>query len=182
MKIKIKSNFVIILIFSILTAIFISNRNSTRYSPIIPTIQLSPTIQPSHSGQIVKVIEVIDGDTIKIETGETVRYIGINTPELKDPRKDIECFSKEASDKNRQLVEGKVVELEKDISEADKYGRLLRYVWIGDRLINEELVREGFAQSSTFPPDIKYQARFIEAARLAQSENKGFWGIGCMEF
>lgn len=144
---------------------------------------ISPTPLPiNHSGVVAKVIRVIDGDTIEIATAETVRYIGINTPELKDNRGEVQCFSNEATEKNRELVEGKSVELEKDISETDVYGRLLRYVWIGDRLINEELVSDGYAHSATFPPDIKYQTRFIEAARMAQSENKGFWGVGCTEF
>lgn len=146
-----------------------------------PATQI-PLPSPMHGGEVVKAKLVIDGDTIQIDTGESVRYIGINTPELKDERGEIQCFAKEALQKNKELVENKFIELEKDISETDKYGRLLRYIWIGDRLINEELVREGYAHSATFPPDIKYQQRFIEAARLAQNENRGFWGIGCTAF
>lgn len=123
-----------------------------------------------------KVINVIDGDTIKIEGGQVVRYIGIDTPETVHPSKPVQCYGKEASDKNKELVEGKEVKLEKDVSETDKYGRLLRYVWLGDMLVNEYLVREGYAQSSSYPPDVKYQDRFVEAQRQAREEKKGLWG------
>lgn len=126
-----------------------------------------------------KVARVVDGDTIKLETGEVVRYIGIDTPETVHPSKPVQCYGKEASDKNRELVEGKEIKLEKDVSETDKYGRLLRYIWLGDMLVNEYLVREGYAQSSSYPPDIKYQNKFIEAQRLARDENKGLWGDIC---
>ena len=125
---------------------------------------------------LILVTKVIDGDTIEIKGGKRVRYIGIDTPETVDPRKPVQCFGKEASDKNRQLVGGKKVYLEEDISKTDKYGRLLRYIWVDNVLVNELLVREGYAYSSSYPPDIKYQENFDEAQRLAQKENKGLWG------
>jgi len=127
----------------------------------------------------IKVLRVIDGDTIKIEGDKVVRYIGIDTPETVHPSKPVQCYGKEASDKNRELVEGKEVTLEKDVSETDKYGRLLRYIWVGDTFVNEYLVREGFANSSTYPPDVKYQDRFLEAQRQAREEKKGLWGDIC---
>jgi micrococcal nuclease len=126
-----------------------------------------------------KVARVVDGDTIKLESGETLRYIGIDTPETVHPSKPVQCYGKEASAKNKELVEGKEVKLEKDVSEKDKYGRLLRYVWLGDVLVNELLVSKGYAQSSSYPPDVKYQDRFIEAQRLAREENMGLWGDTC---
>lgn len=150
-----------------------------------PTVYLSvspdanETLVQDQQRTVVKVINVVDGDTIKIDTGETVRYIGIDTPESVDPRKPVQCFAKEASAKNEELVLGKIVELEKDISDRDKYGRLLRYIRIGEVLINEVLVREGYAHSYSYPPDIKYQDRFIEAQRLAREEQKGLWGDVC---
>lgn len=154
----------------------------------VPTVQPTetptPTPTPTVALQItpeaqVRVVNVIDGDTIKIETGETVRYIGIDTPETVHPNKPVQCYGKEASAKNKELVEGKVVTMEKDVSNTDKYGRLLRYIWFDGVLINEVLVREGYAQSSTYPPDVKYQDRFIEAQRLAREEEKGLWGSAC---
>jgi micrococcal nuclease len=129
----------------------------------------------------IKVVKVIDGDTIELENGQKVRYIGIDTPELVHPSKPVECFAKEAQEKNKELVLGKEVWLEKDISETDKYGRLLRYVWVNDILVNEVLVQEGYAQVSTYPPDVKYQERFLEAQRKAREENKGLWS-SCQYF
>lgn len=127
-----------------------------------------------------KVVKVIDGDTIHLENGSVVRYIGIDTPETVDPRKSVQCFGKEASNENKKLVEGRLVRLEKDISEIDKYGRLLRYVWVIDDsgqeiFVNDYLVHEGFARSSSYPPDVKYQDQFRESERQAREENKGLW-------
>lgn len=127
----------------------------------------------SDSSSLVKVVRVIDGDTIEIEGGERVRYIGIDAPET---NQNLECFATESAAKNSELVLNKEVLLEKDISETDRYQRLLRNVRIGDVFVNEELVREGFARVSTFPPDIKYKEKLIEAERLAKANNKGLWG------
>lgn len=118
---------------------------------------------------------VIDGDTIEIAGGEKVRYIGIDTPEIVDPRSPVECFGKEATAENKKLVEGKMVRLEKDISERDKYGRLLRYVWVGDTLVNLELVRNGFAHASSYPPDIARQDELIAAEKTARESELGLW-------
>ncbi len=123
----------------------------------------------------VKVTRVIDGDTIEIEGGERVRYIGIDTPETVDPRKPVQCFGIEASKKNKELVEGKMVRLEKDITDRDKYNRLLRYVYIDDAFINLELVKQGFAYSYSYPPDIKYQDQFLKAQQEAREAKRGLW-------
>ena len=128
-------------------------------------------------GSLVLVTRVIDGDTIVLQGGARVRYIGIDTPETSDPRKPVQCFGKEAAGKNRELVEGKIVRLEKDITETDKYGRLLRYIWVGDVLVNESLVKEGYAYSSAYPPDVRYQDRFDKAQEFAQERNIGLWGV-----
>ncbi len=129
----------------------------------------------NHGDGLFKVTRVIDGDTIEIEGGERVRYIGIDTPETVDHRKPVQCFGVEASKKNKELVAGQMVRLEKDITNRDKYNRLLRYVWAGDTLVNLELVKQGFAQSYSYPPDIKYQVRFIEAQREAREAQRGLW-------
>jgi len=129
-------------------------------------------------GESKKVARVVDGDTVEIEGGQTVRYIGIDTPETVHPQKTVECFGREASNKNRELAEGKFVQLEKDVSETDKYGRLLRYVYADGLFVNEFLVKEGFAYASSYPPDVKYQDLFNIAQREAQSQNKGLWA-GC---
>ena len=124
---------------------------------------------------LVKVARVIDGDTIEIGGGERVRYIGIDTPETVDPRKPVQCFGVEASNKNKELVEGKMVRLEKDITDRDKYNRLLRYVYVGDIFINLELVKQGFAYSYSYPPDIKYQDQFLKAQQEAKEAKRGLW-------
>lgn len=122
-----------------------------------------------------QVIRVIDGDTIEIEGGVKVRYIGINTPESVDPRREVQCFGKESSEENKRLVGGKTVRLEKDVSETDKYGRLLRYVYVGDKFINDVLVREGFAYASTYPPDVRYATQFTASQKAAKDSALGLW-------
>ena len=122
---------------------------------------------------LIKVVRVIDGDTIEIEGGTRVRYIGIDAPEFFADKK--ECFAVAATDKNIALVQGQMVRLEKDISEKDKYDRLLRYVWRDQVLVNEELVRQGFARVWSYPPDVKYQERFLRAEQQAREEERGLW-------
>lgn len=125
-----------------------------------------------------KVKRVIDGDTIELASGKRVRYIGIDTPETVDPRKPVQCFGREAKTENERLVSGKNIRLEKDISETDKYGRLLRYIYVDNVMVNEELVKNGFAHASSFPPDIKHQDRFLLAEKEARENNRGLWR-GC---
>lgn len=127
------------------------------------------------------VARVVDGDTIDLTNGERVRYIGINAPESTDP-KNIQCFGKESAKYNATLVEGKNVFLEKDTSDRDKYGRLLRYVYLDDpaatasaRMVNEILVLHGYAASLTIPPDVKYMKRFQAAQVTAKKAKIGLW-------
>ncbi len=124
----------------------------------------------------VRVSRVVDGDTMEIETGEKVRYIGVNTPESVKVGSPVECFGKEASAKNKELVEGKMVRLEKDVSDTDRYGRLLRFVYIEDgTFVNDTLVREGYARISTFPPDVAKAEQFKLAEREARDQKRGLW-------
>lgn len=115
------------------------------------------------------IVRVIDGDTIDIEGGYRVRYIGIDTPE-----KD-EIFYSEATEANRRLVEGKKVRLEKDVSATDRYGRLLRYVWVDSRMVNAELVKLGMAEAKAYPPDTKYQGYFERLEKEARTARRGIW-------
>jgi micrococcal nuclease len=126
----------------------------------------------------VLVKKVIDGDTVELEGGTRLRYIGIDTPETVDPKQPVQCFGKEATAKNKELVEGKKVRLETDVSNEDRFGRLLRYVYVGETFVNEYLVKEGFARASSYPPDIKYQDKLSVAEKAARDLNKGLWG-GC---
>lgn len=127
--------------------------------------------------QKTTVKRVIDGDTIELEGGYKLRYIGIDTPETVDPRKGVQCFGQEASLRNKELIEGKEIYLEKDVSETDRYGRLLRYVYLATNSasINEQLVSEGFAVSSSYPPDIKHQEKFKTKEEEARQAKRGLW-------
>lgn len=141
------------------------------------TISL-PAKQPQY-GSFVKVQSVIDGDTIQLEDGVRLRYIGIDTPEKNDPRKPVQCFAKEATEKNRSLVEGKKIKFFKDVNSTDKYGRLLGYVYLEDgTFVNFEMVESGFAFSYPYPPDVSKQDEFNQAQAKARDTKLGLWA-GC---
>jgi len=121
----------------------------------------------------VKVVRVIDGDTIEIAGGAHVRYIGMDTPETY-PK--VEFYGPEAKAKNIELVEGKLVTLEKDVSDTDKYGRLLRYVYVDGVFVNGELVRLGYAEAVAYPPDTRYQWQLEQLEKEAKAAKLGIWG------
>jgi len=124
------------------------------------------------------VVRIVDGDTIHVRLAdriEKVRYIGVNTPEVHHPRKGEEPGGREAAQVNRDLVEGKRVRLELDVQSRDRYGRLLAYVWVGDTMINAELVRLGYAQVMTVPPNVRYQSLFLNLQRDAREAARGLW-------
>ena len=121
----------------------------------------------------VLVERVVDGDTIVLQGDQRVRYIGVDTPEVGGA---VEPFGPEASDFNRRLVDGARVRLERDVSETDRYDRLLRYVYAGDILVNAELVREGYAEAMDYPPDTRYASCFDALEREARQEGRGMWG------
>jgi len=165
--------FFVFLLFGI--GLYLINKEKPKLSVasfINSTITPSPTQSiASDSAEIAVVKRVVDGDTIELSDGRKVRYIGVDTPELKGQK----CFAKEATEKNRELVEGKTIRMEKDVSETDRYKRLLRYIWSGDIFVNEYLAREGFAHQATFPPDVKYAALLRKSAEEARVNNKGLW-------
>jgi micrococcal nuclease len=140
--------------------------------------------EPSGPTTEAEVVDVTDGDTIRVLVdGQnlSVRYIGIDTPETVHPSKPVEWMGPEASAANAELVAGKTVLLEKDVSETDRYGRLLRYVWVEDGdgwlLVNLELVRLGYASSSTYQPDVKYQELLRDAEAEARGADRGLWAM-----
>lgn len=133
--------------------------------------------------QKTTVTKVIDGDTIIIESGERVRYIGVDTPETVHPKKSVQCYGKAASNKNKALVEGKTIYLERDVSDKDHYDRLLRFIYLPNPnspseviFVNEYLIEQGYGMVITYPPDVKYHDRFVLAQRTAQKEKRGLWG------
>jgi len=137
-------------------------------------LSLGACLPASTATNTISVTIVIDGDTVVISSGEKVRYIGIDTPEVFPE----EAFGQEATKANRELVLGKSVRLEKDISETDKYDRLLRYVWVDDTMVNVELVRRGLAVAKAYPPDTKYQALLEAAESEAKLAGRGMWAKG----
>jgi micrococcal nuclease len=124
------------------------------------------------------VVRVVDGDTILVDLGgrqERVRYIGVDTPETVAQDRPVGCFGPEASEKNKSLVEGKSVELERDVSDRDRFDRLLRYVYVDGVMINAELLRQGYGTSVTFPPDVRENSRFRALEREARQARRGLW-------
>lgn len=127
------------------------------------------------------VVRVVDGDTVHVKLGdriEKVRYIGVNTPELHHPTKGREPGGGEAARVNEELVGGKRVRLELDVQSRDRYGRLLAYVWVGDVMVNAELVRRGYAQVMTVPPNVRHQGLFLIIEREARTVGRGLWRTG----
>ena len=130
------------------------------------------------------VLEVIDGDTVRLDldgSRESVRLIGVNTPETKHPTKGVECFGPEASAfLARWLQPGTRVRVERDLEARDAYRRLLLYVFVdtsaGQRFVNLELVARGFATPLSIEPNTRYQQFFVDAAFDAQRHSRGMWG------
>ncbi|MFN3477335.1 MAG: thermonuclease family protein [Candidatus Methylomirabilales bacterium] len=124
----------------------------------------------------VKVKRVIDGDTILLQNGERVRYIGINAPEVNHSPRGAEPLGREAKEANRRLVEGKRVRLEFDSERRDKYGRLLAYVFLEDgTFVNGWLVERGLAKAVSYPPNLKYQDLLKKLEQEARKKQLGVW-------
>jgi micrococcal nuclease len=121
---------------------------------------------------VAQVAFVVDGDTVELADGRRVRYLGINTPEIGQP------YAEEARAYNEALVAGREVWLETDVQEKDQYGRLLAYVWLGDTLVNLELVRQGYANAYTAPPNLRYADAFVGAEQEAREQGLGLWVPG----
>ncbi|MHB1317976.1 MAG: thermonuclease family protein [Anaerolineae bacterium] len=170
------------------TATRTSVRTATRTRVAEPANTPTPTLtrtstatpRPARVLQTAEVFEVIDGDTIGVRIdGQAfrVRYIGIDTPEIVHPGIPVEPFGPEAAQANRRMVLGQRVLLERDVSDTDTYGRLLRYVWLGDTLISAELVRLGLAQSNHYEPDVLYQNTLDALESQARAAGLGIWSI-----
>ena len=143
----------------------------------------SLALAPAASAERVQ--QVIDGDTVRLADGRLVRYIGIDTPELRrkvDGRwvKDPQPFAREARQANERLVLGKDVRLEYDIERLDRYGRTLAYVYAAGEggaevMVNAELLRLGYAQQMTIPPNVRYAERFRALVQEARGAQRGLW-------
>jgi endonuclease YncB( thermonuclease family) len=128
-----------------------------------------------------KVVRVVDGDSVKGSFGnqeETIRLLLVDTPETVHPDKPVQPFGPESSDFAREMLEGKDVQIEIDVSERDKYGRLLAYLWIGDEMFNELLLEQGLARVAyVYPPNIKYVEQFRDTQKKAQLAGIGIWSV-----
>ena len=169
-------------------------RTSTTSRPRIqsthPPTTIAPTTLPPTTVTIVTgrvpegvdgpmpVARVVDGDTIKVSTGITLRLIGLDTPETVDPRKPVQCFGREASSHAHELLDNTNVSLEYDPSQGrlDRYGRTLAYVWMSDgRLYNQLMIADGYAHEYTYSVPYRYQDAFIAAERAARDAQRGLW-------
>jgi micrococcal nuclease len=128
-----------------------------------------------------RVVRVVDGDTIKVATAagtETVRYIGMDTPETVKPGVPVQCFGKRASHENKRLMAGQRVRLVAGADPRDRYGRLLAYVYRkrDGLFVNERLLTGGFARALTIAPNDRYAPRFAVAEARARANRAGLWG------
>lgn len=125
-----------------------------------------------------RVLQVFDGDTVEVDCNgkiDKVRFIGIDTPETHKPNTPVQCFGPEASDFVLQLLDSKVVTLEKDVEDKDIYNRLLRYVYLDGVMINELIAKRGYSYLLTIPPDVKYTDKFKSAVKYARDNELGLW-------
>lgn len=132
------------------------------------------SISPLHAKEYT-VTKVIDGDTVQLETGEIVRYIGIDAPELYVKNGGSEFYAKEAARYNKKLVFLKKVRLEFDVEKKDAHGRLLAYVFVKNTFVNAELVRLGYARALIKPPNVKYKDMLLAYQQKAMEEERGLW-------
>jgi len=159
---------------------------------VVPTVPVKSEPEPTpkaantdgpvlNEGELYRVTSIVDGDTIKVSMNgqtETIRFIGVDTPETKDPRKPVQCYGKEASSRMQHYAQSKNVRLEVDPSQGDrdKYGRLLRYVYTEDGMnIAYYMIKEGYAHEYTYNKSYKYQAEFRQAESYARENSLGLW-------
>ena len=156
------------------------------------TQQAPATRQSEPPGyETATVTRVVDGDTIEVVISAVtpgpgagqaqigveydLRLIGIDTPESVKPNTPVECFAKEASAAAKALLEGQEVRLVKDVEEADRYDRLLRYVYIEDEMANARLVANGYAHAYTYPPNVRHSEFLVGLERQARENERGLW-------
>ncbi|MBW6440745.1 thermonuclease family protein [Patescibacteria group bacterium] len=171
------SFFIVVFIYLFSSFLFVDNREPDNLD-----------FNPSQN-DFFKIVKVIDGDTIIVRVSgedETIRLIGINTPEIVDPRRPVECFGMEASNKAKEMLSGKFIRLEKDslVDDKDKYGRSLRYVFFEDGTnFGKIIIQEGYAYEYSYENKIyKYQEEFQQAEDSARKNKRGLWADGvCKE-
>jgi micrococcal nuclease len=151
--------------------------STTSSTTTAPTTTSGPPAQPA--GDVVSVTRIVDGDTMAVSTGETLRLIGIDTAETKHPSEPVECFGAQATQHATELMgPGTSVRLVYDVERTDRYGRTLAYVYrvADDLFVNLQMVRDGFAVMATYPPNVAHVEAFRAAEQEARSANRGLWG------
>lgn len=145
------------------------------------TASQSPQVATEKSSQTSAVIKVVDGDTFDVRLDgriKRVRMIGVDTPEIVDPRKPVQCFGQQASEATHRLLDGQTVNLQADPTQddIDKYGRLLRYVYLPDHtFVNQTLIQQGYAFEYTYLVPYQYQEQFKQAEAEAKQQQRGLW-------
>ncbi len=147
-----------------------------------PTVTPPPskTTPPDPNFEEGNVTNILSGNVIEVLIGgqpRQVKYLLVDVPEVNDPHQETHLFGVAVLDFNQALVGGKTVTLEKDITDVDEQGRLLRYVYVDDLLVNEEIIRQGLGWVALVPPDLKYAARLQRAEEGVKAENFGVWGL-----
>lgn len=130
----------------------------------------TPGGSKTYETERAEVMNVVDGDTITLRDGRSVRYLGIDTPETGEP------YGGEATDKNKEFVQGQIVEMQRGIRDKDKYGRILRYVYIDGTFVNAELVAQGYARAYIFDQNERYSQVLVQLEQYAKFQKKGIWG------
>lgn len=172
-----KKNLSYLILIFVLLFVFLLNKQEE----IIENDTFLPTEESESNLQYYQVDRVVDGDTVRVFVNgksTSVRLIGINSPEIVHPDKNVECMGAEASNKAKELLSGKRIMLEKDSSQGNKddYGRLLRYVFLEDGTnFNEWMISEGYAYEFTYNRSYKYQTQFKQAEDEAKDNKKGLW-------
>ena len=159
----------------LITGCGIFMEEETVRDPFVAEIEAAYPELRGKLAEVDTVASVIDGDTFKLASGDKVRLIGVNTPEVHGVT---QYYGTEASNYTKSRLDGKKVVLYKDVSETDRYGRLLRYAFIYGEpvMFNEVLVREGYANAATYPPDVLFADKFRELERKARERSAGLWG------
>lgn len=148
-------------------------------APVDLAVQAPPTLADEPvGGERARVTRVVDGDTIEVSLEgeiEDIRLLGIDTPESVKPDSPIECFGREASAAAEAFLADAEVTLVRDVEDRDRYGRLLRYVYVGEEMANARLVVNGYATAYTYPPNVRHADLFVRLEREARADDRGLW-------
>lgn len=158
------------------------------FAAFVSDSKLNPSLTKDVLGTdttVYTVTSIVDGDTIKVSDSEdvyTVRLIGIDTPETKDPRKEIECFGEEATLYLTKLLGNNSITLKSDSTQddIDRYGRLLRYIFLQDGTnVNKKMIQDGYAYEYTYSKPYFYQKEYIDAQHFSRNGRLGLWSGVC---